>query len=336
MLSLCLVSLAGCQRSESSGAGESDSKDASGTTKVRLRLNWFPEAEHGGFYAAQTHGFYQAAGLDVEILPGGRSTPLAGELATGRVEFAVANADDVVLYRNKGADLVVVMAAAQHHPRCIMVREDSGVKSLKELKGLTLQVEDGQPYLEFLRKRGFLDGVREVPYNGTVGQTVADPKWGQQAYVYSEPLIAEQQGAKVTTLMVSELGFDPYSSVLVTTGEMIKQHPETVRKMVKASIEGWGKYIESPAQTNALILEQNREGVTPEALTYGVKLLGPMCRPEGFTSEQIGTMTAERWSTLVSQMEEIGLVKPAGNVPAETCYDLQFLPTLTETQAAKE
>ena len=40
-------------------------------TQVRLALNWFPEAEHGGFYAALVHGYYQKRGLQVEILGGG-------------------------------------------------------------------------------------------------------------------------------------------------------------------------------------------------------------------------------------------------------------------------
>ena len=38
---------------------------------MTLQLNWFPEAEHGGYYAALVRGYYRDAGLDVKILPGG-------------------------------------------------------------------------------------------------------------------------------------------------------------------------------------------------------------------------------------------------------------------------
>ena len=42
-------------------------------TKVTLLLNWYPEAEHGGFYAAQVLGIFEQYGLDVEIRPGGKT-----------------------------------------------------------------------------------------------------------------------------------------------------------------------------------------------------------------------------------------------------------------------
>ncbi len=220
--------------------------DGAGLEKVSLQLNWYPEAEHGGFYAALVHGYFKEAGLEVEIRSGGHNTPVAGEIITGRADFAVANAEDVVLYRNEGADAVVVMTAAQHHPRCLLMRTDSGVKSLRDLKGMTLEVIDGQPYLEFMRKEGLLEGVKLVPYFGSVAKTVADPKTGQQGYSFSEPLLARQQGAEISTFMISDLGFDPYSSVLATSGATIKKRPEVVRKMVAASIKGWQKYLSDP------------------------------------------------------------------------------------------
>ncbi|MEO8377770.1 MAG: ABC transporter substrate-binding protein, partial [Candidatus Sumerlaeota bacterium] len=44
-------------------------------TKVSLVLNWFPEMEHGGFYAAQVEGYYAEEGLDVTIISGGVDVP---------------------------------------------------------------------------------------------------------------------------------------------------------------------------------------------------------------------------------------------------------------------
>ena len=42
---------------------------------VQLALNWFPEAEHGGYYAAQVHGDYSRSGVEIEILGGGLTHP---------------------------------------------------------------------------------------------------------------------------------------------------------------------------------------------------------------------------------------------------------------------
>ena len=59
---LLLACLAGCRAGEETGGG---------LRKISLQLNWFPEAEHGGYYAARLNGYYAEEGLDVELLPGG-------------------------------------------------------------------------------------------------------------------------------------------------------------------------------------------------------------------------------------------------------------------------
>ena len=280
--------LAGC------GAPAKPPGDAARGTPAVLQLNWFPEPEHGGFYTALVDKLYDAEGLAVEIRPGGRAAPIASELAAGRVQFAVANAEDVVMFRSQGADIVTVMTACQHHPRCLLMRADSGVTSFEDLgkRGMTLQVQQGHAFLEYMRSKGLLAGVKEVPYTGGVALTVHDPKMAQQGYVYSEPLLAEQQGVKITTLLLSDIGFDPYSSVLVTTGKIIRERPDLVRRMVKAAIEGWRRYLADPAATNARLVQVNPEGVTPEMLDHGVATLRGLCLPEGMPPERLGTMTA--------------------------------------------
>lgn len=317
---VCAVTLAGCGRPAPVPAA------APGDAPVTLQLNWFPEPEHGGFYTALVDGLYEAEGLAVEIRPGGRSIRIAGELANGRVDFAIANAEDVVMFRSQGADVVTVMAAGQHHPRCLLMRTDSGVRSFADLgaKGMTLQVQQGHAFVEYMRSQGLLEGVKEVPYAGGVALTVRDPTMAQQGYIYSEPLLARQTGADITTLVLSDIGFDPYSSVLVTSGTTVRERPDLVRRMVAAVREGWRRYLADPAATNARLLEVNPEGVTPEMLAGGVATLRGLCLPDGMSPERLGTMTAERWDRLLAQLTALD-PSLAGKVKAADCYTLEFL-----------
>ena len=114
----CLVSLSACRPSASttSSTQPSGSPAEASETSVAVQLNWYPESEHGGVYQALADGTYADAGLEVEIRPGGRATPVAPELELGRVQFAFANADDVVVYRRQGMDIVAVLAAMQDNP----------------------------------------------------------------------------------------------------------------------------------------------------------------------------------------------------------------------------
>jgi len=316
------------------GCSSKPSKEVDGdqqTRQVAVQLNWFAEAEHGGVYQAAADGTYAQAGFEVDIRPGGAGTPVAAEVILGRVDFAITNADDVVLFRAAGSDIVALMSAMQNHPRCILVREDSGVKTFDDLAGMTLQREEKRGFVEFLRMAGKLKGVREVPYQGGVAGLVADPKIAIQGYSFAEPYLARGAGADVRTLMLSDLGWNPYSSVLVTRGDLIREQPELVRHFVAATRLGWQNYVVDPTAGNSAILAANKHGMTQEALQFGSSELVSLAKPEPLTISDVGTMSADRWSTLISQMESINLIKP-GSVKAEECYDLQFIdpPKLNE------
>ncbi len=317
-----LFLLSGCGSSEKSR--QPATADGVQTSHVAVQLNWYPESEHGGLYQAVSDGTFADAGLEVEIRPGGRAAPVGAELEMGRCQFAMANADDVVLFRQEGLDVVAVLAAMQDHPRCILVQQASGVTSFNDLGGKTLQRQEGRAFVEFIRAKGLLENVKEVPYHGSVASLVADPNIAIQAYSFAEPLLAEQQGVKVRKLMVSDLGFNPYSSVLVTSGKLIRDNPALVRRFVQAARRGWQNYLTDPTQGNAAILRANQHGMTAEALQFGSTELRALAQPEQMNLNQVGKMTQRRWETLVSQLAELEMIDPA-KVKADDCFTTAFL-----------
>ncbi|MFU7561787.1 ABC transporter substrate-binding protein [Roseiconus sp. JC912] len=291
---------------------------------MNVQLNWYPESEHGGLYQALTEGFYKDAGLEVSIQPGGRATPVGPELELGRAQFAIANADDVVIFRAQGLDVVAVMAAMQNHPRCIIARQDSGVEGFDDLAGKTFQRQAGRAFVEFLRAKKYLENVQEVPYHGSIASMVADPNVVIQGYSCAEPLLAKQQGIEVNTLMVSDLGFNPYSSVLVTTGKLIRENPAMVQTFVDATREGWKRYLTDGAKGNKLILSINEQGMTEEALQFGAESMVDLAMPNDASIDTVGSMTSERWQTLYEQLVELKVVE-SDKVKADECFTLQFL-----------
>ena len=308
--------VAGCSPSD-----EGASTDASTETKIRLALNWFPEAEHGGFYAALVHGYYKEAGLDVEIVPGGPGAPVIQEVATGRVEFGVVNADQILLARNQGASVVALMAPLQNSPRCIMVREDSKITSFNDLKNITLAISGGKPFSLYLKKKLPLSGVQFVPSpGGNVAMFLTQNDYAQQAYVFSEPFVVQKKGGAARNLMLSELGFNPYASVLFTSDETLKTNSPLVKKFTQASKRGWEKYLADSEQTNDHIEKQNPE-MGREILDFGAQAMKPLCQPDEGLS--IGAMTSARWKTLVKQMQEIEAIKP--DLRADDCFTTEFL-----------
>jgi NitT/TauT family transport system substrate-binding protein len=92
-----------------SAASAAPSSPAAELTKVRLQLQWVPQAQFAGFFAAKAEGFYEAAGLDVELVAGGPDVipQQAGSAADGP-EFTISWVPKVLEARegNPASDLV--------------------------------------------------------------------------------------------------------------------------------------------------------------------------------------------------------------------------------------
>lgn len=288
---------------------------------VTLLLNWYPEAEHGGFYAADVHGIYKDAGLTVEILPGGVDVPVIQMVDTGKAMFGVTNADDLLIARAQGADVVALMAPIQDSPRCLLVHPHTGITSFEQLRGITLAMSSRAPFSHFLRHRLPLEGVQIVGYPGSVAPLVAGRIQAMQGYNFSEPFVAESSGLTPVILMVSDLGYNPYTSVLFTTTGTLNGNPELCRRMVEASIGGWGKYIAEPEETNRRINSLNPD-MSMEILEFGVGKLRPLVTAR--LLHGVGQMDHARWETLKGQLEEIGQI-PKDSVDLDEVYFAGFL-----------
>ena len=212
----------------------------------------------------------------------------------------------------------------QNSPRCILVQANSGVETFDDLAGMTLQVQPGRLFVEFMRGKGILNEVQEVPYQGSVSPLVADRKVGIQGYSFAEPLLAQQEGVDVRVLMVSDLGWNPYASVLVTTGDMIRNHPGKVRQFIQATRIGWQNYLRDPSLGNEAILAVNEHGMTAEALEFGSAGLRDLALPDGIDIEDVGVMSLDRWSMLVEQMDQLE-PELAGKVDPKDCFTNAFL-----------
>jgi len=309
------------------GCGDSSNPREAGLQKVRLQLNWVPEAEHGGYYAALVHGYYRQMGLDVEIIPGGVSAPVLQPLTMGRVEFGVVNSDWVMLGRNDGARVKVLMAPIQNSPRCILVRPELGVRSFSELSQLTLAASPNSPFLAFMQRELPLEGVSIVPYH-SMQAFFSNPNYAQQGYSFSEPYLAGKQGIEATVLMVSDLGFNPYTSCLVADESLIQADPALVRRFVQASIRGWERYLTDPLQTNQRIAQLNPDQDLA-SLNFALDEIRRLC---GWDVEAkraavpIGSLQRDRFQQLGEQLQATSLISRDDARVYSEAYTLEFLP----------
>lgn len=272
--------------------------------ELRLALNWFPEAEHGGYFAAQVEGHFDNQNIKVDIQAGGPDAPVIQKVATGQAHYGVANADDVLNGRAAGAPIVAIFAPIDINPRCIMTHASSNLNSVSDIKNMTLAMSARPSFSHWLKSKVTFEGVNIVPYPASIAVFLNDTHFAQQAYNISEPFLAAKMGTKTKIFMLSDLGFNPYCSVLITTETRIKEHPEEVKAIVEASRSGWLDYFDHPEKSNAYIHTKNSE-MPYDVLDFGAKKLKTMSTHQ---TTSFGNMTTERWWSLAQQMKGCNLI----------------------------
>ena len=279
--------------------------------KVTLALNWVPEPEFGGFYAARASGAFAAEGLEVEIQGGGAGAPVVQRVATGQIELGIAGADEVVIARARGADVTAVFATYQTSPQGIMVHASRGAENLGAvLKSGTLALEPGLPYAAYLKKKYGFAGVTIVPYDGGVARFLTDKGAAQQCYVTSEPLAAKKKGADPKVFLVADEGYNPYIGVVVARRGLVKDKPELVRAFVRAARVGWQSYLADPKPANAVMAKLN-PSMDAETFAAAAEAQRPLVEGGDAKTRGLGAMSRERWETLAKQLVELGIVERA-------------------------
>ncbi len=284
------------------------------TTSVQLALNWLPEPQFGGFYNALVSGEFEKNKLNVEILKGGSGTPTIQMLAKGVVDFAIVSAEEILLSndKNRRNQIIALFATFQVNPQILMSHKERNFRNISDLLQSDgyLAWQSGLSYSLFLRKKYPQIKVKMVPYLGGLTQFQKDKNLSQQGFITSEPLAAEKLGIKINTFLVSEEGFNPYTTVLAVKKDYYLKNKDLAERMVRSIRKGWDDYLNDPSLANNKMNELN-PSMDKETFNKSAKSQENLIRSEG----NLGSMNSERWKKLISQMKELNLIK--GNLKAE-------------------
>jgi NitT/TauT family transport system substrate-binding protein len=301
----------GCGKKPEPAAG-------AGLQKITLQLNWKPEPQFGGFYAAEIGEIYKQHGLDVTITSGGAGAPTVDMIGAGTVPFAIVSGDEIIRARAKGNPVVAVFAVYQTNPQGIMTRAARGIKTLAELfrhKGV-LAIERGLPYSDFLERKYGFENLKIVPSPfGDLSLYRTQLNYAMQCFVTSEPLAAKATGIEPQTFLISESGYNPYTTVLATSEKYLKVNPEIVKAMIDAVRKGWRSYLADPSKTNEHMGKLNP---TMDARTFAESAAAqkPLIETADAKRLGLGTMVGDRWQTLIQQLVDLKVIDKAMDAQA--------------------
>jgi len=308
-------------------ASQSPVVHAQGLPKIVFMTNWFAQAEHGGFYQALAEGTYRKHGLDVEVKMGGPQVNVVQLLLAGQADLVMGYDLQTIKLVEQGLPVVTVGATFQKDPAVLIAHPD--VKSMADLKSRTLLIGQASettfwPWLK--AKYGFTDAQKR-PYAFSVQQFLVDKNVAQQGYVTSEPYSIEKGGVKPAVFLLADQGYPPYAQTIVATRKTVQEKPDSVRKFLQATAEGWKSYLKDPAAGNALVRQANPQ-MEDELMAYGLRKMRDYALVTGGDAKTRGilTMTHARWKQTFDFMAGAGLVTP--ELDYRQAYTLEFLASV--------
>ena len=297
--------------------------------KVRFATNWRAQAEHGGFYQAVADGTYARYGLDVTLLQGGPQLNARLLLAAGRVDFAMG-ANTIQMFESVQQNVPVVTVASmfQIDPVIFMSHPGVGLDRFEDLPKATAFIASDMrtSVWQWLKQAyGFKD-QNAKPYNFNSAPFLADKTSIQEGILTSEPYaIARAGGFTPNVFLLSDYGYDSYSTTIETRADTIAKTPDLVQRFVDASIIGWYNYLYGDnAQANAMIKRDNPE-MTDGQIAYSLakmKERGIVDSGDALTYG-VGVITDARMKSFFDKMAKAGVV-PA-DIDYTRGYTLRFI-----------
>jgi NitT/TauT family transport system substrate-binding protein len=312
LLITLLALAAGCGK-------QSDSVPAAAPaeTPVKLLLDWRPEPEFGGFYAANLPGGpFASQHLNVSIVSAGEGAPTWQLLASGQADFATTAADQVLIARSQNADVVAIFTVYQTCPQGVMVhkaRHFAGLADVFQNPG-TLAAEDNA-WLHFCTAKYAPVKVTITGYAGGFAPFLAQADYSQQCFITSEPILAARQGGDPQTFLIADSGYNPYTTVVIARGDTVRNHPDWVKQMADACRLGWRSYLDDPSAANAVMGKLNTE-MDAQTFADAAAAQKPLIDlPVG-----LGTMNLQRWQDLRRQLIDLSILTAANAPAANSCF----------------
>jgi NitT/TauT family transport system substrate-binding protein len=182
----------------------------------------------------------------------------------------------------------------------------------------------------YLQKKYNLDKAELMTYNGQLATFLADESAVFQCYISEEPIAAAKQGVEVGYLRTADSGYNPYSNIMGTTEQLIKDKPDVVQAFVTASLAGWKAYVEDPKPTLDAIKSVNKD-YNIELGAQSAAIERPLVLGDANDPKLIGTITEQRFKDMHDQLRSVAALK--ADIDYTAAFNASFITAAQATPA---
>ncbi len=241
---------------EEPAAEEAVAGECTELTPVSLQLQWFVQAQFGGYYAAKDKGYYEEQCLDVTILEGGVDIVPQTVLAQGGADFAISWVPKALSSREQGAGIVDVAQVFQRSGTLQVSFADSGITTAADFKGKKIgNWGFGNEYEVFaaITKAG-LDPAADVEHvqqqfdmvallNGEIdaAEAMTYNEYAQVLEAINPDTGELYQPSDFNVVNYNDEGVAMYQDAVWASEERLADpaYQDTTQRFVTASLKGW-------------------------------------------------------------------------------------------------
>lgn len=258
---------------------------------VRFQLSFFANAQHAGWLVAEQQGFYDDAGVDVELIPGGPTVQPVLALADGSVDVALMDFPELILARAEGAPVTVVAGVYHADPLRYVSLPETGITEPSQLAGVRVGEQTAgevAPELQaMLAQEGLsLDDIEIVPVDFGIEPVISGEVEVGPAFTFFHAASFEEAGYAwpddLNVLDPNELGVGMTAQVLAVNDTFLEEHRDAVVCTLRAGLQGWQLSLDDPEAAGEDVLAFLPEGAaTAEAQLISVRETNAIVMPEG-------------------------------------------------------
>lgn len=298
--------------------------------KITFVLDWTPNTNHTGLYVAQSLGYFEEQGLEVEVV----QPPEDGAdalVASGKAQFGVSFQDTMApgVAGDTAIPTTAVAALIQHNTSGIVSRAGEGMDTPSGLEGKKYATWDTPIEVAMIQNVVEGDGgdfskVEMIPSTVTDEVSALQSKSVDAIWIFYgwAGVKMELEDIDIDYFAFADLNpaFDYYTPVVIANNDFLETEPETATKFLTALRDGYEYAIENPEEAADILCEAAPE-LDRELAVASQEYLADQYKAE---VDQWGYIDPERWNAFYQWLNENGL--SAAEIPENAGFSNDYLP----------
>jgi len=280
--------------------------------KLTVRFTWKLKGEYAPLFVALDKGYYRAEGLDVDLAEGSGAQTVLKLLAAGNEKVGYGPAVSAAQAISQGLPVKVVALYQTKAPMGVISFPDVPLKTPRDLEGKKLAISVGETFGDMLGpfcriNHIDIEKIARIQMDASARSTQFLTRKIDVMSVYLSnelPQLEKKSGVKFNLLRVSDFGLDLLGASMIVANAFAEQNPEAVKKLLRATAQGYGDSIAAPKQAAKIMAKYMKVPEDPDVLEQQVEATVVSTNaPEG---KPLGWQDSADWQSNLSLLKETG------------------------------